>query len=188
MDSRVNQYLKSIRDNKIDFATYSDFPDFLHRKGLGSENLNVIHVNVRSINKHWLSLLLHLNDILHLLDVIVLTEINITDEECHCFQIDKFQQFSRCRASGNGGGILVYVRDTFQVDRLFFDLDQCEHLCLKLNHVKYKVGQTKKISFRIAARSYITSGSILGISRINGLLRYQTEWKTFENLVNQIHG
>lgn len=106
MENRILQYLNNVKDYNFDCTTFSNFTDFINRKGLGIDNLNVIHINVRSINKHWLSLLSYINDILYLLDIIVLTEIRINADETHCYQIDKFQQFSRCRTTGNGGGIM----------------------------------------------------------------------------------
>lgn len=134
MIDRFNIFVDSVRTKKVNFLKFNHVDDFKKDYIFNQNYFNVIHINVRSIRKHWLSLLAYLNDFIKFLDVIVLTEVKVKEENILVFQLDCFDLYSRCRSDGRGGGIAAFVRNSYVVDRKFFDLDQCEHLCLKLKH------------------------------------------------------
>lgn len=133
----IHQFFNTVQDIKVNFKKFDSFERFNVQYDFRENSINIIHINIGSIKKYWLSLLVYLQDIIQLLDVIVLTEINIRDDESVNFNLDNFESFFRCRIKGNGGGIAVFVRDKFVVTRLFFDLEESEHLCLKLKHFKF---------------------------------------------------
>lgn len=135
MGDRFLQFENNVDNSKINFKKFNSTNDFYANYEFKSNTLNAIHINVGSIQKHWLSLLAYMNDFLEFLDIIVFTEINITKEEAVNFQMDHFDQYVRCRVKGNGGGIAVYVRDKFIVIPLCFELKECEHLCLNIKHI-----------------------------------------------------
>lgn len=58
--------------------------------------LNLVHINVRSLHKHWNQLLVHLADRLDGLDVLILTETNTDIAACDSFSLDGFHTFSLC--------------------------------------------------------------------------------------------
>lgn len=132
----VLQFINNVSNAKIKFKKFESMDLFSSNYHFRTNTLNTIHINIGSIRKHWLSLFTYLQNIIRYLDIIVLTEINITEGEAINYQLNHFDQFVRCRNRGNGGGIAVFVRDIFLVERLFFDLEESEHLCLKLKHMK----------------------------------------------------
>lgn len=134
MTDTFSRYIQSIDNKRIKFHTFENVDDFSKNHTFDHNNFNVIHINVRSIRKNWLSLLTYINDFISILDVIVLTEVKITDSNLQIFQLEKFDLYSRCRVDGRGGGLAVYIKSSFIVDRLFFDIEQSEHLCLKVRH------------------------------------------------------
>lgn len=99
--------------------------------------LTILHVNICSIGKHWDWLNMKINSILNNLDVLILTEVNVKSEEAKCYQIKKFNQISLCR-TGRGGGIIIFVRDTYISETLTYNLDQAENIILHLKHQTYK--------------------------------------------------
>lgn len=47
----------------------------------GGIALQLIHVNDRSLKKHWNLLMIYLKDILPSVEILILTEINVTEQE-----------------------------------------------------------------------------------------------------------
>uniref|UniRef100_A0A8D9DWK1 Endonuclease/exonuclease/phosphatase domain-containing protein n=1 Tax=Cacopsylla melanoneura TaxID=428564 RepID=A0A8D9DWK1_9HEMI len=124
--------LNNVSHKKVKSRNYENFENFQKNFELSERNFNTIHLNIRSLKKYWLELLVYLDPILPCLDVITITEIKISEDETPCFQIKDFNQFSRCRYSGNGGGILVFIRDNYIVNKLFCEMTYAEHLCLQI--------------------------------------------------------
>ncbi|KAL1448412.1 hypothetical protein WDU94_012393 [Cyamophila willieti] len=99
----------------------------------------VIHWNIRSIRNHWDLICAKLEPVLPHLDVLILSEINIKEEETSCYHLENFKQLSICRASRKGGGVMMFYRDTFQVDNLSYNFDEAENLAIKLTHSAHKI-------------------------------------------------
>lgn len=138
MGGRIDSIINTVNDKKINFIKYDSMVDFNINHEFNDNNVNIIHINVMSIRKNWLNLVAYLNDVLKYIDIIVLTELKIKEENVDVFNLDGFEQFTRCRVDGRGGGIAAYVRQCYIVDRQLFDLDQCEHLLLRIKHVKQR--------------------------------------------------
>lgn len=132
----MNTFQNNIHRNKVNFKKFDNVEECEQKLLISSkENFNVIHINIRSLRKHWNTLQGYLVSILKYLDVLVLTEVNVKEDEITLYSLDNFDSYSRCRLNGNGGGILVFVRRVFVVERLFYELEECEHLCLKIQNV-----------------------------------------------------
>lgn len=137
MNKKLPYFFNSLNSRKITFKVFQNVDDFCGNYIFRNKSLKAIHINVRSIKKHWLTLMAYLNEFIDELDVITLTEIKTTENEVTVFQINNFELYARCRPNGRGGGIAVYVRNCYNVDRQFYDIEQSEHLCLKLTHMSY---------------------------------------------------
>ncbi|XP_047508137.1 uncharacterized protein LOC125051677 isoform X1 [Pieris napi] len=89
-----------------DCININDFVSKIPSKHL---NLLCVHINIRSIIKYFASLeqcIYAANTI----DVIVVTEVNISDRISCLYNLNGYQMFSALRNSRKGGGILVYVK------------------------------------------------------------------------------
>lgn len=73
--------------------------------------LSLIHVNVRSIYRHWDQLMLILNTRLPSLDILILSEVNADEAGCATFSLPGFHFFCLCREQRKGGGIMMYIND-----------------------------------------------------------------------------
>lgn len=136
MGSRTLDFQNLVQTNKVKFLKFKSMEECeKHYSPFAKNNLNVIHINIRSICKHWNTLQVYLSGILKWLDVLVLTEINCTEDELGLYSLPEFETFHRCRPKGNGGGIAVYVHKCYDVDKLFYNLEECEHLLLRIKNV-----------------------------------------------------
>jgi endonuclease/exonuclease/phosphatase family metal-dependent hydrolase len=76
--------------------------------------VRIIHVNVRSLRKNWNSLLIYLEANIDSIDVLVLTEVNIFEEELFLYELHGFSKNSKLRRSRTGGGIISFTRNSLQ--------------------------------------------------------------------------
>lgn len=101
---------------------------------------SVVHVNVRSLRKHWELFKVTVNKVLSRIDVFVLTESNIPEELRNLFQLSGYNSFWYSRQFSLGGGIVVYVKNVWSVTRLGVALSYAECVCLKLENSLHSVG------------------------------------------------
>lgn len=92
--------------------------------------LELIHVNVRSLHKHWHYLQFVLTPALPSLHIFILTEISISEIDSSKFFLDGFQSFSLCREHRKGGGVMVFVRSGWLCDRLSLTFNEAEVVAL----------------------------------------------------------
>lgn len=67
--------------------------------------LNLVHVNVRSINRHWDELNVYLLDYIVKKDVLILTKVNIEEVLCDLFKIPGFYSHALCKTDKKEGDI-----------------------------------------------------------------------------------
>lgn len=81
--------------------------------------LSLIHMNIRSLRKNFVTLLSHINQIQNKISLLILTETNITDNENDLYKIHGFNALFLNR-DGRGGGIAVYIKDdiNFEVNEI----------------------------------------------------------------------
>lgn len=98
----------------IEYAKYENLHTWSQQ--FLSSDTNIIHLNIRSIRKHFNELLALLSYCIakRTLNVIVLTEVNIKSEEVPFYRIPGYVVFPNTRETKRGGGILVFVRDDLQ--------------------------------------------------------------------------
>lgn len=73
--------------------------------------------------------------------MLVLTEVNVKSE-AQCYQFKHFNQISISRI-GQGGGIMIFVRDTYISETLTYNFNEAENIILHIKH------QTKKTQFKL---------------------------------------
>lgn len=91
-------------------------------------DVNIAHLNVRSVRKNFTEIITKLRDALIHLDVLIFTEINLKKDLVSMYQLPGFEMFAACRENRRGGGILMYVHEdhVFQRESTFFT--SCESL------------------------------------------------------------
>lgn len=100
---------------------------------------NVLHVNIRSIGKHWEEFLLIVGPKLNCLHVLVLSEVNIREDCVRLYCIPGFRRHSFTRREQRGGGLLVFVKDMFSSIQVpppnFITTFELVHVSLSQNSV-----------------------------------------------------
>lgn len=119
------------------FDTFNDWDTqteyMIADEGNGSRILQVIHINVRSLKKHWDELNVYIKDSLEHTDIIILTEINVEANEPLPFSLDGFNAISVRRNGRRGGGILIFIRNTWLYERIEVSLHQAEVMVINMN-------------------------------------------------------
>lgn len=128
-------------ENFLSFQTVTGAQTLL-RNSSEAGGLTALCLNIRSIRKNWEVFLGTIHPIIDYLKIIILNEINITEEEGKLYGIPGFSSELKCRPTGLGGGILILYRDDIGVERLESHFLSAELLSLKisLNNVTYMMG------------------------------------------------
>lgn len=88
-----------------------------------TNGFNVFHLNIRSLRKHYNELLVLLNNSFNYLHIIILTEINIKQEEIDLYPLPGYEnKFAYTRESQRGGGIIIFAKSSIQIE---FEKLQC---------------------------------------------------------------
>lgn len=106
-------------------SSFSDFSSFFVRST--PSTFSVVHVNIRSLRKYWSEFEIIVASVQHIVDVFVLTEINVHEDALEQFSLTGYAGFFRPRANSRGGGIAVYVRSAWAASRFnaVFDCSEC---------------------------------------------------------------
>ncbi|XP_075151889.1 uncharacterized protein LOC142225923 [Haematobia irritans] len=75
-----------------------------------NQNITILHMNIRSLRKNFLTFLTHIKNILNNIQIIVLSETNIQDDEKNMYNIAGFNS-TFINRDGRGGGIAVFIRE-----------------------------------------------------------------------------
>lgn len=76
-----------------------------------SSNLNIVHVNIRSLRANFEQLLLYFQNRNFWPEIIVLSEIWVYDSEINFYKIYGYNSFSKCNNSYRSGGVVIYYRE-----------------------------------------------------------------------------
>lgn len=109
----------------------------IHREFVSVEScisFDLIHVNVGSLHKNWNMLQMYLENVLTFLEVIILTEINVSESDCSLYNIQNYQSYALCREGKRGGGVLVFVKNCWFCERLKVEFDEAEVIALYLSN------------------------------------------------------
>lgn len=109
-----------------------DITSFCKLNSNDARSLSTLHVNIRSIRKHWDEFLAIVRGRFPPIDVLVLTEINIHEDLVPLFKIQQYSSFSFTRRVGKGGGIMIYVRDNLVVSSINVTFTVAECVALQI--------------------------------------------------------
>ncbi|KAL1448505.1 hypothetical protein WDU94_005619 [Cyamophila willieti] len=108
----------------------------------------VLHINIRSIRLYWDLLCIKIKNVLSQLDLLILTEINVKEEEALSYQLRSFTQLNKCRIRRSGGGVIVFYRDCIHIEYLEYNFDEAENINIKLTHLDTKFKCTVLVIYR----------------------------------------
>lgn len=97
-----------------------------------SQEISILHINIRSIRKHWDQLCVYLSRNV-VTDVIVLTEVNVDATRQTCYDLDGYQKYALCRENRRGGGVFIYVKDAWICSRIDVNFQNAEVIALSIN-------------------------------------------------------
>src|SRR5436190_16538923 len=100
--------------NNIQFHEYYSFDDWFKYccEQNTSMGVNILHLNIRSIKKHWDNLMLEISNHSDNLDILLLSEISCNDNEAKSFNINNWSSVNICRESGKGGGLIMFYNSS----------------------------------------------------------------------------
>ncbi|KAI5635933.1 reverse transcriptase (RNA-dependent DNA polymerase) domain-containing protein [Phthorimaea operculella] len=87
-----------------------DLKDFFKRIPKSNSNFTMLHVNIRSIIKNFAKVEQIVNLTNQRIDVIILTEVGISDSLSNLFCLGGYNMHTNLRKHQKGGGIIMYVR------------------------------------------------------------------------------
>lgn len=73
-------------------------------------NIICMHINIRSIIKNFSSLEHYIHSCTKQIDVIIITEANISDTLSNLFNLDGYNMYTNLRKNRKGGGIIIYIK------------------------------------------------------------------------------
>lgn len=127
------RYLLNNITNKIPPCELLDnFLDWQNK--IDNEVLTILHVNIRNTPKNWDLMCSKLNNVLPILDCLVLTEIKMKEDEAVAYQLRNFTQLNKCRTYRNGGGVMIFYKDCWEVENLGYNFDEAESINIRLTH------------------------------------------------------
>lgn len=125
---------------EVQFSRCSDFSCLQSFLGPVSDRaIGLLHVNIRSICKYWDLFIITVKDAMFILDVLVLTEINVNDISCGEFQMPGYRAYFFTRPIRRGGGIAIYVKDVWCTEKLDIELLHCESLPIRIWNSKWSL-------------------------------------------------
>lgn len=89
-----------------------------------SQKLDFVSLNVRSLRANFDELLMYIENKEIKFDVLGITESWIRKEESFAFQIPGYKMIVQERATGQGGGVVLYVKDSLQCNTSEIESEQ----------------------------------------------------------------
>jgi len=126
----------AVLENTDDYITWLNN----NSKTLNSPvGISIMHINIRSLRKHWDHLNIYLKSLKFEIDVILLTEININCNEAELYNINGFSSYCINRTiTKRGGGIMAFVKDNLQASVTNKKLGTNDMMQLTINHDKQR--------------------------------------------------
>lgn len=128
-------------DNQNIYCSYVNHTiEFDHKKIIvGNADFRILYLNMRSIRNKWYDLEVLVSYIQCSIDVVVLSEIWITEEENKFFNLKEFNSYFSNR-SGGYGGTAIFVRLNINVAKIFADDDDfCQAVGIKLTDINTNI-------------------------------------------------
>lgn len=76
-----------------------------------NEYLHIAHLNIRSLRKNFNELQIFVNNCTEEIGILLLTEVNIKENELALYHIKGYNIFANTRENKRGGGVLIYVKE-----------------------------------------------------------------------------
>ncbi|KAL0829213.1 hypothetical protein ABMA28_004044 [Loxostege sticticalis] len=87
-----------------------------------------IHMNIRSVIKNFESLEQCIMSSSRAIDVIMLTEVNLSYSLSNIYQIKGYMMYTELRKSKKGGGIIIYIKNKHKFNIKHYKTQYCESL------------------------------------------------------------
>ena len=131
----LNATLFNVMIDNINICNYYDPPELTHELNFSeTSNLSILHINIRSLQKHINSLQEFLSNLNFFPDIIAITETRIKDQPAINIDIPGYKFFF-AKSFDNAGGVGVYINDTLNcrvLNRFHVDLPSCENIWLNV--------------------------------------------------------
>lgn len=100
-------------DNEINCKSYDSFKSWCEKsiQSIKVNDILIIHVNIRSINKHWDELNAILSKVIDKISCIVLSETHTKKGDEKKYNIPGFYQIASSRVNREGGGIMMFIKE-----------------------------------------------------------------------------
>lgn len=96
-------------------------------------SFTIIHVNIRSLRKHWEQFRVLVSDFNPPIDVFVLTEISISSSQGNQFVLNGYNELFHTRERSRGGGIAIYVKEKWLSTSLNVSFSHAESLAISIS-------------------------------------------------------
>lgn len=166
-------------NSDIDYQKFENSESWSKYIKRSEKQLKIVHLNIRSLRKHFNEFLVLTKQCEVMIDIIILSEINIKTEEATMYKIDGYKMFCNARQKNKGGGVLIYAKEELNFDADIHDSLASEILYGKLNTGKhtlhiislYRPPKTNKLRFieeiNLILKSIPTKEDILLIGDTN---------------------
>lgn len=112
----------------------------LNCNNYSDSNLNIIHLNAQSIRNKFSEIKSLINSFHCNIDVIVISEIFIYSNEHTLFQIPNFKAFYSSRDNKIGGGVGIYLRDSYNAKLILNEIhDTSNFLMIKITELNINI-------------------------------------------------
>lgn len=92
------------------------------------DSINIAYLNVSSLKKHFSEILVQFKEAFKYIDVLIFSEINLKSDVISMYQLLGYETYAVCRDTRRGGGVLMYVRDTYTFKRETLTMTSCEYV------------------------------------------------------------
>lgn len=111
-------------DYQLYSGNYSHLNEWKYTVGVSENSISVLHLNIRSIGKHWDTLILEITLSKANFDILILSEIFCSNEDISFYNLEGFTRIHRLREGKRVGGIV-----------LFINKDKLNFTCISLDHI-----------------------------------------------------
>lgn len=131
--------LRSIQNIKPTCESLDELEEWRNTNTTKQYVLSILHININSLKKNWDLLVIKIKNLLSELDLLILTEINIKEQEALAYHLQNFEQINKCRIRRKGGGVLVFYKTCWEIEDLKYNLDEAENLNLRITNKDHNV-------------------------------------------------
>lgn len=166
-------------DNNLEYKRFKGFQEWSNDQEHSENQIHILHLNIRSLRKHFNEFTVLLDQNRNAIDIIILTEINIKSEEISFYAIKGYDICDNTRKTQRGGGVIIYYKKHLQMDLESLKTTACEGVKGKLIYNKrvlhiialYRPPQMNKILFldqlRIILQEVPSSEDLIVIGDVN---------------------